>query len=105
MTRDHAQITMSDFIASPLLGNSNDCEAVAMRVCPEVKHALDWISGVLPNSTPRMSGTGSCVFAALRRSVHDADLSHLLQKLPKGWLGRIVYGLNKNPAYNLISSD
>ena len=105
LTRDHAQITISDFVASPLLGNSNDCQAVAMRVCPEVKQALDWILGEFPNSTPRMSGTGSCVFTVLTQPVGETEIANLLQKLPQGWLGRIVYGLNKNPAYNLVSSD
>ena len=105
LTRDHAPITIDRFLASPLSSQSNDCQAVAMRICPEVKHALDWISGVLPNSTPRMSGSGSSVFAVLEPHADTAKLENLLQNLPKGWVGRIVRGLNKNPAYNLISSE
>ena len=105
LTRDHAQITIDGFLASPLLYQSNDCQAVAMRICPEVKQALDWITQAVPGSQPRMSGSGSSVFAALDPKVDTAKLENLLQNLPKGWIGRVVRGLNKNPAYNLISSD
>ena len=105
LTRDHAQITIDGFLASPLLYQSNDCQAVAMRICPEVKQALDWITQAVPGSQPRMSGSGSSVFAVLDPKIDTAKLENLLQNLPKGWVGRVVRGLNKNPAYNLISSD
>jgi 4-diphosphocytidyl-2-C-methyl-D-erythritol kinase len=105
LTRDHAQITIDGFLASPLLYQSNDCQAVAVRICPEVKQALDWITQAVPGSQPRMSGSGSSVFAVLDPKTDTAKLENLLQNLPEGWVGRIVRGLNKNPAYNLISSD
>jgi 4-diphosphocytidyl-2-C-methyl-D-erythritol kinase len=105
LTRDHAQITIDGFLASPWSDLSNDCQAVAMRICPEVKQALDWISHTVPGSKPRMSGSGSSVFAVLDPKTDPAKLENLLQTLPEGWVGRIVGGLNKNPAYNLISSE
>ena len=105
LTRDHAQITIDGFLASPLLYQSNDCQAVALRICPEVKQALDWITQAVPGSQPRMSGSGSSVFAVLAPKTDTAKLENLLQNLPEGWVGRVVRGLNKNPAYNLISSD
>jgi len=105
LTRDHAQITIDGFLASPLLYQSNDCQAVALRICPEVKQALDWITQAVPGLQPRMSGSGSSVFAVLDPKTDIAKLENLLQNLPKGWVGRVVRGLNKNPAYNLISSD
>ena len=105
LTRDHAQITIDGFLASPWSDLSNDCQAVAMRICPEVKQALDWISHAVPGSKARMSGSGSSVFAVLDPKTDPAKLENLLQTLPKGWVGRIVGGLNKNPAYNLISSE
>ena len=105
LTRDHAQITIDGFLASPLSYQSNDCQAVAMRICPEVKQALDWITQAVPGSQPRMSGSGSSVFAVLDPKTDTAKLENLLQNLPEGWVGRVVRGLNKNPAYNLISSD
>jgi 4-diphosphocytidyl-2-C-methyl-D-erythritol kinase len=105
LTRDHGQITMEGFLASPWSSLSNDCQVVAMRICPEVKQALDWIRQALPGSEPRMSGSGSSVFAILDPKIGREKLENLLQNLPKGWKGRVVRGLNKNPAYNLISSD
>jgi len=105
LTRDHAPITIDGFLASPQLAQSNDCQAVAARICPEVKQALDWISQAVPGSAPRMSGSGSSVFAVLDSKIDHVNLHNLLQELPKGWVGRIVRGLNKNPAYNLISSE
>ena len=52
-----------------------------------------------------MSGSGSSVFAVLNAETETTKLENLLQNLPNGWVGRIVRGLNKNPAYNLISSE
>ena len=105
LTRNHGQITIDGFLASPWSDLSNDCQAVAMRICPEAKQALDWISQAVPGSEPRMSGSGSSVFTVLDSKTNVAKLENLLQNLPKGWIGRVVRGLNKNPAYNLISSD
>ncbi|CAM3710146.1 4-(cytidine 5'-diphospho)-2-C-methyl-D-erythritol kinase [Polynucleobacter brandtiae] len=105
LTRDHAPITIDDFLASPSAFRSNDCQAAAVQKCPEVKQALDWIAEVVPNAAPCMSGSGSSVFSALDPKTDSAKLENLLQNLPKGWIGRIVRGLNKNPAYNLISSE
>ena len=105
LTRNHAQITIDGFLASPWSDLSNDCQAVAMRICPQVKQALDWIGHAVPGSEPRMSGSGSSVFTVLDPKTDTAKLENLLQTLPKGWVGRIVRGLNKNPADNLISSE
>lgn len=105
LTRNHAPITIERFLASPASFQSNDCEAIAVQKCPEVKQALDWIRAVLPHSAPSMSGSGSSVFTPLEPQTDTAKLENLLQNLPKGWVGRIVRGLNKNPAYNLVSLD
>jgi len=105
LTRDHAAITIDGFLASPKSFRSNDCQTVAVQNCPEVKQALDWIYQAVPNSAPCMSGSGSSVFAALDPQADTANLKNLLQNLPKGWVGRIVRGLDNNPAYNLVSLD
>jgi len=107
LTRDHAPITIDRFLASPLPHQAyiNDCQAVAMQICPEVRDAIDWISKALPSAKPQMSGSGSSVFAALPSQFDGASAAALLQNLPREWIGRIVGGINKNPAYNSISSD
>ena len=109
LTRNHAPITIDGLFVSPPSYTSsqfgNDCESVAMQICPEVKQALAWIEANLPGSAPRMSGSGSSVFTVLDQDQTPAALERKLQNLPSGWVGRIVWGLNKNPAYNLISSE
>jgi 4-diphosphocytidyl-2-C-methyl-D-erythritol kinase len=107
LTRDHAPITIDRFLASPLPHQAyiNDCQAVAMQICPEVRDAIDWITKALPSAKPQMSGSGSSVFAALPSQLDGASATALLQNLPREWIGRIVRGINKNPAYNSVSSD
>ena len=83
LTRDHAQITIDGFLASSWSDLTNDCQTVAMRICPEVKQALDWITQAVPGSAPRMSGSGSSVFAVLDPKIDAAKLENLLQNLPK----------------------
>ena len=105
LTQYRTPITMKSFLVSHLLNQSNDCQVAAVRICPEVKQALDWVSQVLPDSSPCMSGSGSSVFTTLDPKVDTIKLENILQNLPKGWIGRIVQGLNSNPAYNLTSAE
>lgn len=104
LTRNHAPITISHFLAGhwsdPQFGN--DLQPVAGMICPEVNRALDWISQQLPNSAKRMSGSGSCVFVAVPKVLSTNEIDHILQKLPSGWVGRLVRGLKQNPAYNSV---
>ena len=104
LTRDHAPITISDFLASswkdPSFGN--DLQWVASKICPEVNRALDWIAQQAPDSVKRMTGSGSCVFAAIPKTISAPEVDRMLQKLPSGWVGRLVRGLKQNPAYNSV---
>ena len=106
LTRDHAPITINDYLDAPLSENifSNDCQTVAIQICPEVQQALDWIALMLPCSKPSMSGSGSSVFVALADSLANDRANELCRQLPKGWVGRVAEGLNQNSAYNPISS-
>ena len=104
LTRNHAPITISDFLASswkdPKFGN--DLQPVASKICPEVNRALDWIAQQAPDSVKRMTGSGSCVFAAIPKTISAPEVDRMLQKLPSGWVGRLVRGLKQNPAYNSV---
>jgi 4-diphosphocytidyl-2-C-methyl-D-erythritol kinase len=104
LTRNHAPITISDFLASswkdPKFGN--DLQPVASKICPEVNRALDWIAQLAPSSVKRMTGSGSSVFAAIPKSFSAHEIDLMLQKLPSGWVGRLVQGLKQNPAYNSV---
>ena len=106
LTRNHAPITINDYLVTPALKNKwvNDCQAVAVQVCPAVQRALDWIEQMLPFSKPSMSGSGSSVFVALKDAIAESRATDLCTQLPRGWVGRVVQGLNQNSAYNAISS-
>jgi 4-diphosphocytidyl-2-C-methyl-D-erythritol kinase len=101
LTRNHPSVTISDFTESPnpnQFGN-NDCEEVVIQKYQEVAEVIDWLKHWAPESSPRMSGSGSCVFAALN---HD-NANELLKQLPQRWKGFVVRGLNSHPSYNPIS--
>jgi 4-diphosphocytidyl-2-C-methyl-D-erythritol kinase len=88
LTRDSPAITIRDFL---LTGGRNDCEAVVRRRFPAVAEALDWLAQFAP---PRLTGTGSCVFAAMPDEVRARAA---LERLPRRWTGYVVRGLNRSP--------
>lgn len=101
LTRNHPPVTMSDFIGSAYIDQfgSNDCEGVVIQKYKEVAEAISWLRQWAPQSNPRMSGSGSSVFATV-----EANLAKtLLNQLPQRWKGFVVRGLNKHPSYNPIS--
>ncbi|NDH79589.1 MAG: 4-(cytidine 5'-diphospho)-2-C-methyl-D-erythritol kinase [Burkholderiaceae bacterium] len=104
LTRNHAPITMADFLASPWHKSrfNNDLQPVACTICPEVQRALDWLSQKLPDCVVRMSGSGSSVFAVIPPSKNPGDLEQIMRSIPSGWVSRLVRGLKRNPAYNSI---
>ena len=98
LTRNHPTVTISDFIDSPNLEQfgKNDCEEVVIQKYQEVAAVLNWLRQQAPQSSPRMSGSGSSVFVAL-----ETDLAnHLLSQLPNQWIGFVVRGLTRHPSYN-----
>lgn len=89
LTRNCPPITMSDFI----LGRAgNVCEPLVRRLYPEVGAALDWLGNV--GCEARMTGTGSCVYAAL---ADQATAQQLLGSLPSRWTGWVARGRNQSP--------
>jgi len=88
LTRDSPTITIADFL---LTGGRNDCEPVVRRRFPAVAEALDWLAQFAP---ARLTGTGSCVFAAMPG---EARAREVLDRLPRRWTGYVVRGLNRSP--------
>jgi 4-diphosphocytidyl-2-C-methyl-D-erythritol kinase len=88
LTRDSPAITIRDFL---LTGGRNDCEPVVRRRFPEVAEALDWLDRFAP---ARLTGTGSCVYAAMP---DEARARAALASLPSRWTGYVVRGLNRSP--------
>jgi len=88
LTRDSPAITIPGFL---LTGGRNDCEPVVRRRFPAVAAALDWLGQFAP---ARLTGTGSCVFAAMPDEARARDA---LGRLPRRWTGYVVRGLNSSP--------
>jgi 4-diphosphocytidyl-2-C-methyl-D-erythritol kinase len=88
LTRDSPVITIRSFLTT---GGRNDCEPVVRRRFPAVAEALDWLGRIAP---ARLTGTGSCVYAAMRG---EAEARAALAALPVRWTGHVVRGLNRSP--------
>jgi 4-diphosphocytidyl-2-C-methyl-D-erythritol kinase len=88
LTRDSPIITMTGFLAT---GGRNDFEPVVRRRYPAVAEVLDWLGRVAP---ARLTGTGSCVYAAMP---DERTARETLARLPVRWRGYVVRGLNRSP--------
>ena len=88
LTRDSPVITMTGFLTT---GGRNDFEPVVRRRYPPVAEALDWLGRVAP---ARLTGTGSCVYAAMP---DERTARETLARLPVRWRGDVVRGLNRSP--------
>jgi 4-diphosphocytidyl-2-C-methyl-D-erythritol kinase len=88
LTRDSAVITIRGFLTT---GGRNDCEPVVRKRFPVVAEALDWLGRYAP---ARLTGTGSCVFAAMP---DEASARAALGQLPGRWSGWVVRGMNRSP--------
>jgi len=96
LTRDSPVITIRGF---PMTGGRNDCEPVVRRRYPAVAEALDWVGGIAP---ARLTGTGSCVFAAIP---DEQAARAALGRLPGRWQGWVVRGLNRSPLAGRLSLE
>lgn len=88
LTRNSAAITIRAFLESD---GRNDCEQVVRARYPEVAAALEWLGQFAP---ARLTGTGSCVYAAMG-NFERAQM--LLDQVPAGWQGFLVQGRNRSP--------
>jgi 4-diphosphocytidyl-2-C-methyl-D-erythritol kinase len=96
LTRNCPPITIPDFLSR---GGVNVCEPVVRRRYPEVAKALDWLSDY---AAARLTGTGSCVFAAFEAR-ESADRVRRL--LPIGWQGFLAQGLNRSPLLVRLAAE
>jgi 4-diphosphocytidyl-2-C-methyl-D-erythritol kinase len=73
---------------------SNDLQAAAEAVCPEVAQAAAWLQSRYGNS--RMTGSGSAVFS--RVGTQAPPLATFpADELPAGWVGRMCRSLDRHP--------
>jgi 4-diphosphocytidyl-2-C-methyl-D-erythritol kinase len=96
LTRKTPETTIRGFLKA---GGRNDCEPVVAGRSPEVRRALDWLGR---RGSARMTGTGSCVFAAFddRGSAQAA-----LADLPRGWRGFVARGLDRSPLQERLAAE
>lgn len=94
LTRDCPAITMPDFISGRAV---NVCEPVVRSLHPEVARALDWLEH--QGLAGRMTGTGSCVFAACASREQGLQV---LDGLPGGWSGFMARGRNRSALHHRL---
>jgi 4-diphosphocytidyl-2-C-methyl-D-erythritol kinase len=96
LTRKSAETTIRGFLKA---GGRNDCEPVVTGRSPEVRRALSWLA---KRGDARLTGTGSCVFAAFddRGSALAA-----LEGLPSGWRGFVARGLGRSPLQERLAAE
>lgn len=96
LTRKTPETTIRGFLKA---GGRNDCEPVVTGRSPEVRRALAWLAG---RGQARMTGTGSCVFAAFGE--RDAAAA-ALDGLPPEWRGFVARGLERSPLQERLAAE
>lgn len=93
LTRDTKPLKMSPFLSGQ---GRNDLEAVVVRRYPEIAEHLEWLKkrSERASCSPRVTGSGACVFAEFPRE-EDAVLLH--SELPAAIRGFVARGLERHP--------
>ncbi len=87
LTRDCQAIKIRDFLAGQ---GGNVCQPVVSRHYPEIAQALAWLGQF---ASAKMTGTGSCIFAAFDT---EAQAQEVYRQLPDGWRGFVAKGSNRS---------
>jgi 4-diphosphocytidyl-2-C-methyl-D-erythritol kinase len=80
--------TMPVFAVNPYGFGRNDLQPVAQALCPEMTKALEWLGSF--GLSPRMTGSGSAVFAKIDDGV-------LIDSAPNNWQTRICSNMAVHP--------
>ncbi|WP_395403145.1 4-(cytidine 5'-diphospho)-2-C-methyl-D-erythritol kinase [Pseudoduganella sp. UC29_106] len=97
LTRNTQPVNMSDFSSYHANRNDlrqfgkNDLQQVATRLFPQVAEAVEWLDAY---GDARMTGSGACVFCAVR-SEEQADA--VLARVPAAWTGWKAKALKRHP--------
>ena len=96
LTRDTKPLTMAPFLSGQ---GRNDLEPIALRRYPEIAEHLAWLKQRSPRASfsPRMTGSGACVFAEFSRQ-EDAVALH--GQLPPAMRGFVAQGLELHPLHD-----
>ena len=96
LTRKTAKTTIRGFLKA---GGHNDCQPVVTARSPEVRRALAWLA---QRGEARMTGTGSCVFAAF---ADRGSAVAALEGLPPEWRGIVARGLGRSPLQERLAAE
>jgi 4-diphosphocytidyl-2-C-methyl-D-erythritol kinase len=88
--------TMPVFAVNPYGFGRNDLQPVAQALCPEITEALQWLGSF--GLSPRMTGSGSAVFAKLPDGV-------LIDSAPHDWQMRICSNMAVHPQAGWAASE
>ena len=88
--------TMPVFAVNHYGFGRNDLQPVAQALCPEITEALQWLSSF--GLSPRMTGSGSAVFAKLADGV-------LIDSAPHDWQMRISSNMAVHPQAGWAASE
>jgi 4-diphosphocytidyl-2-C-methyl-D-erythritol kinase len=93
LTRDTPRIKVAPTFEQDEI---NDCEALVVRLYPEVDKALKWLNHFSP---ARMTGTGASVFAAFDS---EAEARAVLMQLPGTIQGFTAKAVDISPTHDLL---
>ena len=88
LTRNAPPLKIPAFVSG---AGVNHLQEVVVRRYPEVGNILKWLEKYQP---ARMTGSGSCVFAACR---DRQQAESILQQVPAPWTGFVARGCNRSP--------
>jgi 4-diphosphocytidyl-2-C-methyl-D-erythritol kinase len=96
LTRDTKPLTMAPFLSGQ---GRNDLEPIALRRYPEIAEHLAWLKKHSPRVpfSPRMTGSGSCLFAEFSRQ-EEAIALH--GKMPPAMRGFVAQGIELHPLHD-----
>lgn len=93
LIRDTGTAIISGFAAYPFDFGRNDLQPVAQKLCPDVTTALEWLSN--QGLHPRMTGSGSAVFAQVLAHIDAANLD--IETAPKDAVVKVCNNLVSHP--------
>jgi 4-diphosphocytidyl-2-C-methyl-D-erythritol kinase len=96
LTRQTKPLKIPPFLSGQ---GRNDLEPVAVRRYPEIAEHLQWLKERCPGASlsPRMTGSGACVFAEFAQ---QREAEALLRELPATLRGFVAQGLELHPLHD-----
>ena len=97
LKRDSPNAIISGFAAYPFSFGQNDLQAVAQKLSPDVNTALSWLEK--QGLQPRMTGSGSAVFAYVSESELKSKVSKFVEfeDAPKNAIVKLCSNLAEHP--------